>query len=430
MNLRMNPGDALTALGVAVAAGGLIGAERQQAHTSHAGGDFGGVRTFPLLAIVGVIGALLRPALGAWVVGALLGAVMVALGIAQARAKSNDVGVSSEIAAIVTFGLGVLCGTPELMPGPQRFLLVAGIAATTMALLALKRPLHGFTANVSDDDVYATVKFVLLALVVIPLLPNRTFGPLAILNPRKIGLMVALVAGVSFAGYVAARLVGSRRGLLVAGLLGGLVSSTALTLALSARAKEQPALTRLCGIGIVAGCATMFPRMLLVVAAVYFPLFVQLAIPLGAMAVAGYAGAAIAYFRVSAKDSNEDVPFRNPFELGQAIRFGLLYGLVLFLVRAAEKYVGTSGLYASAGLAGLADVDAVTLSLADLRRSGTIQGAAAPAIALAAFVNTAVKAILATVVGGKDLGKIVGPILLATLLLGGAALTIGSLLPY
>lgn len=424
----MTPGDALTALGVALAAGGLIGAERQQAHTGHAGGDFGGVRTFPLLALVGGIGALLRPALGAWVVGAFLGAVMLSLGIAQARAKTEDVGVSSEIAAIITFGLGVLSATPELMPDAPRYLLVAGIAATTMALLALKRPLHGFTANVSNDDVYATVKFVLLALVVIPLLPDRTFGPLDVLNPRKIGLMIALVAGVSFAGYVAARLVGSRRGLLVAGLLGGLVSSTALTLALSARAKEQPALTRLCGVGIVAGCATMFPRMLLIVAAVHFPLFVQLAIPLGTMGAAGYAGAALAYYRVSAEDSKEDVPFRNPFELGQAIRFGLLYGVVLFAVRAAEKYVGTGGLYASAGFAGLADVDAITLSVAELRRSGTILGAAAPAIALAAFVNTAVKATLAFVVGGKALGKLVGPILLAMLLLGGVALAGSSML--
>jgi len=424
----MTPGDALTALAVAVAAGGLIGAERQQAHAGHAGGDFGGVRTYPLLAIVGVIGALLRPALGSWIVGALLGSVMVALGVAQAKVKTDDVGVSSEIAAIVTFGLGVLSATPELMPDASRFLLVAGVAATTMALLALKRPLHGFIAKLSSDDVYATVKFVILALVVIPLLPNRAFGPLNVLNPRKIGLMIALVAGVSFAGYVAARLVGSRRGLLVAGLIGGLVSSTALTLALSTRAKEQPALTRLCGVGIVAGCATMFPRVLIIAAAVNFPLLSGLLLPLGVMAVAGYSVALFAYFRGSAQDSQEDVPFRNPFELKRAVEFGLLYGVVLFVAKAAQEYVGTTGVYASAALAGLADVDAITLSLAELHRAGAVGGAAVPAIVLAAVVNTLVKAGLAALVGGKALGRRVAPALLGTLVVGGVALLVSAAL--
>ena len=131
---RMTPVDVLAALAVAVAAGGLIGAERQQAHGTRSG-DFGGVRTFPLLAIVGVIAALLRPVLGAWVVGALLLAVVVSLGAVQARARSDDSGVSSEVAALVTFSLGVMSATPELMPDASRYLVVAGIAAITMALL-------------------------------------------------------------------------------------------------------------------------------------------------------------------------------------------------------------------------------------------------------------------------------------------------------
>jgi uncharacterized membrane protein (DUF4010 family) len=423
----MNPVDAMIALGVAVAAGGLIGAERQRAHAGREGGDFGGVRTFPLLAIAGVVGALLGQVLGTWVIGAMLAAVVLALGVAQARAKSDDVGVSSEIAAIITFGLGVLCATPALMQGSERYLVVAGIAAVTMALLALKRPLHGFIAQVSSDDVYATVKFVLLAVVVLPLLPDRTFGPLAVLNPRKVGLMIALVAGVSFAGYVAARLVGSRRGLLLAGLLGGLVSSTALTLALSARAKAQPALTRLCGIGIVAGCATMFPRLLIVVGLVHFPTLLKLAPTLGAMTVVGYAGAVLAYFRGARDDSREDIAFRNPFELSEAIKFGLVYAVVLLVAKAAHQYTGSVGIYASAALAGIADVDAISLSLAELERSGSLEGVAAPAIALAALVNTVVKTILATSLGGKALGLRVAPTLLAATAAGAITLAVTSI---
>ena len=423
----MQASVALTALAVAIAAGGLIGAERQQAHAGRDGADFGGVRTFPLLAITGALAGFLRPVLGAYIVGALLVAVVVALGIAQWKTRGDDIGVSSEIAAIVTFGLGVLSATPELMPDASRYLLVAGTAAATMALLALKRPLHGFTALVSSDDVYATAKFVLLALVVLPLLPNRTFGPLAVLNPHKLGFMVALVAGVSFAGYVASRLVGSRKGLLVAGLIGGLVSSTALTLALSSRAREQPALTRLCGVGIVAGCATMFPRLLVVVAVAYFPLFLPLALPLGSMAVVSYGAAIFEYFRDRAGDSHEDVQFRNPFELREALKFGLFYACILLVARAAHEYGGARGVFASAAFAGLADVDAITLSLVDLERSHAIEHLAAPAITVAALVNTIVKAAVARATGGRSLGQKVVPALLATAAVGGAMLLVFGL---
>jgi uncharacterized membrane protein (DUF4010 family) len=419
--------DALTALAVAVAAGGLVGAERQQAHAERDGGDFGGVRTFPLLAIAGVLAGLLRPVVGGWVIGALLGAVMVPLGISQAKTHSEDSGVSSEVAAIVTFGLGVMSATPELLPNAARYLLVAGTAATTMALLALKRTLHGFIARVSSDDVYATVKFVLLALVVLPLLPDRTFGPLGVLNPRKIGWMVALVAAVGFAGYVASRLVGSRRGLLVAGLIGGLVSSTALTVALSARAKRQPELAHLCGVGIVAACATMFPRVLFIVAVVYFPLVPRLALPFGAMAAVSYGSALFAFFKGSAHDSREDVQFKNPFELGEALKFGVLYAGVLLVARAAHVYGGALGIYASAAVAGLVDVDAITVSLADLERSRAIGLVAAPAITLASLVNTVVKAVLARSVGGTAVGREVLPTLLATTAIGTLVLVLSGL---
>jgi uncharacterized membrane protein (DUF4010 family) len=423
----MTPTEALVALAVAVAAGGLIGAEREQAHGVHAS-DFGGVRTFPLLAIVGVLAGCLRPALGAWFVGALLFAVVVALAIAQLRSARDDIGVSSEIAAIVTFALGVMSATPELLPDASRYLLVAAVAAVTMALLALKRPLHGFVAKLSSDDVYATVKFVLLALVVLPLLPDRAYGPFAVLNPRKIGLMIVLVAGVSFAGYVAARLVGSRRGLLVAGLLGGLVSSTALTVALAGRAKEDARLAPLSAVGIMAGCATMFPRVVLIAAVVDRSLLVALAPSFGAMTVVAYGAAFRAYAKSSRETEHADVEFRNPFELSGALQFGLLYAGILFVARAAQHYVGTAGVYVSAALAGLADVDAITLSLADLHRTGSLIGPAAPAITLAALVNTLTKGTIATVLGGKALGRGVLPGLVLTVTLGLLAVPLGALL--
>lgn len=306
--------DALLSVAVSAAAGFLIGAERQQAHRGREAWDFGGVRTFPLVALAGALGAILRPTTGPWILVALFAAVAALLAISHARSKAEDLGISSEVAALLTFTLGVIAGTPELLPNGQRYLVVAAAAGTTMGLLAFKRPLHGFIARVSEDDVYATAKFVLLALVVIPLLPNRAFGPLGVINPFKIGLMVALVAGISFAGYAAARLVGGQRGLLVVGLLGGLVSSTAVALAMARRAKQARSVVPLAAVAILTASATMFARLFVVVAIVDRSLLATLAVPLGTMAVSGYLIAFVLFRKeMSHQDEQEPVPLRNPF---------------------------------------------------------------------------------------------------------------------
>ena len=414
--------SALLALAVAIAAGGLVGAERQQAHAGRPGSDFGGVRTFPLVALAGALGALLRPVFGAWLLGSILLGVVGLLAVAHARARdAAEAGVSSEMAAIVTLVLGALAGSHELLPDGPRFLLVAAGAATTMGLLALKRPLHGFVARLSEDDVYATAKFVLLALVAIPLLPNRTYGPLDVLNPFKIGLMIVLVAGISFAGYVAARVVGSRRGLLVSGLLGGLVSSTAVTLTFAGRARETPPLVPLSAVAIVAASSVMFARMLTVVGLVDRSLVGSVAVPLGGMAVIGVALSVVLYRReLRQGGAGEDLPLQNPFQLRRSVAFGLFYGLVLFVAKAAQVYVGRWGIYASAVVAGLADVDAITISLAELHRAGaTARAAAASGITLAALTNTLAKGMMALVVGGWPLGRRVG--LCFVVVLGGGA---------
>ncbi len=420
--------DALLSLAVAVVAGGLIGAERQRAHSGREGGDFGGIRTFPLVALTGAAAALLRPVAGGWLLGAGLVGVVALLAITHARNK-EDMGVSSEIAALVTYVLGAIASTPEVLPQGQRFLLVAAGAGTTMALLGLKRVLHGFTARLSEDDVFATAKFVLLALVVIPLLPNRTFGPLSVINPFNVGLMITLVAGISFAGYVAARLLGSRKGLLVTGLVGGLVSSTAVTLTFAGRAKERPDLAPLSAVAILAASSTMFVRVIAVVAAVDPPLVATLALPLGAMAVVGYGAAGLLYWRDRATgDSQEPVPLANPFELSRAVQFGLLYGGVLLVAKAAQVYLGSGGLYASSVLAGTTDVDAITLSLTELHGGGLAAAVATTGITLATVTNTVVKGGIAAVAGGRALGRRLSPAVLAVLLAGGAALLAGRVL--
>lgn len=403
-----------------------MGGEREQAHADRQG-DFGGIRTFPLIALLGALGALVAGDHG-WVLAAFLLGVIALLVLSRMNTKDADPGVTSEVAALVTFALGALAGSPRFLDHSSRLLLVIGLAAITMALLAVKRPLHGFIARVSRDDVYATAKFVVLALVALPLLPNRAYGPLEVLNPFKIGLFVVLVAAVGFAGYVAARLVGSGRGLLLVGLIGGLVSSTAVTVTLSGRAKGEPKLVPPAAVAILAACSAMFVRVLVVVGIVDFPLFVKLAAPLGAMALAA---ALIAFGMVRGErgkgKSGDGVTFRNPFELRSALAFGLLYAVILFVSKAASVHIGDKGLYASAVVAGLADVDAITLSLTELHRGGTSDGVAVTGIVLAVATNTLVKAAIAALVGGGKLALRVLLAMLGVLAAGGAGLLVETL---
>ncbi len=420
--------DAFTAMAVAMAAGLMIGAERQQSATTQGKKDFGGIRTFPMVALLGALGALARPAMGVWLLVALLVGVTAFVTVSHVRAATRDeIGISTEVAALLSFTLGALAGMRDLMPDDQRFLLVGTAAASVLALLALKEPLHAFAQRLSADDVYATTKFVLLALVILPVLPRGTYGPLDVLSPYKIGKMIVLVAGVSFAGYAASRVVGSARGLLVAGLLGGLVSSTAVTLTYSGRAKEEPPLASLCAVAILAACSTMFARLVVVVAVVDRPLLPALAPPLAVTAAVGF-GAAVWRYRKTSEAAAESArsgaapALRNPFELRQAVSFGLLYGAVLFIAKAAQRWAGSAGLYLSSVLAGLTDVDAITLSVVDMHRGGLASSTAATAIMLAALTNTVVKSSIALSVGGAAVGRPVALTLGGGLVAGGAVL--------
>lgn len=424
-------------LGVAVAAGALIGAEREQARLGRTDEgdadapresaqhrDFGGIRTFPLISLIGALSALSTQILGPWVLGAALLGVSGLLVASYLRTATDRApGLSTEVAAILAFLLGATAALPQVLPGPQRYLLVASCAAAVMVVLALKRPLHGFASKVSADDVYATAKFVILALVVLPMLPDAAYGPLDVLNPRAIGIMVALVAGVSFAGYVAARVVGSNRGLVVTGLLGGLVSSTAVTLTFSGRARETPSLAPACAIAILAACATMFMRVLVIVSAVDRPLFSALLWPVGTMALVGAAIAIGFYWRATRRaNDSEAVPLQNPFRLMQALKFGLVYAGVLFVSKAAQMYLGSGGVLVSSVIAGVADVDAITLSLSNLHKDGLATTTAATGITLAIATNTVVKSAIALSLGGSALGKLVAGGVLLPVAAGGVTL--------
>lgn len=398
-------------LALALAAGLLIGLEREQSRPAPelCRGFLGGIRTYPLIALVGGVGVMLSKQLGAWplaVAGLGIAALLVLTNWQDA--KAGHPGLTSETSALLTFLLGALALADGVIADVQRRIFVVGsLAVATTMLLSTKASLREFSARVSKDDVLATLKFLLVAVVLLPILPNEEHGPYGVLNPYRIGFMVLLIAGIGFVGYVAMRLWGHGRGLLVTGAVGGLVSSTAVTLAASARAKQTPDLAGLAALAVIVASTIMFVRILVTVFIVERALFTPLLPPLAAMAVVGLAICAFFYVRQQ-KDTSTGttVELTNPFELSSAVKFAVFFVVILVVSRWATETFGESGTYVTGALAGLTDVDAITLSMANLVKSGTLDVKVAErTIVLAACSNTLVKGGMSMVLAGGAFGR-------------------------
>lgn len=403
--------ERFAALAVALGIGFLIGLQREQSAsregtTAHL--SLGGVRTYPLVALTGALSVLLAPFLGAWIAGAAFLPLLLLMGLAYADdlRQKRDRGITSEVALLLTFLLGCL-STADGLAGPlkERLLLCAALAVAVTALLSYKDPLHALVSRISRDDLYATVKFGILALVVLPLLPNGDYGPFRALNPARIGLFVVLIAATSFCGYVAVRILGPGRGLGITGLIGGFVSSTAIAVSFSQRAGRQPAAARACAMGIILASTIMGLRVVGLVA-ITNPSLVRLtAVPLGALSLAGAGAGMLLYLRSRRESVGADtVQFSNPFELGSALKFGVLLTFVLVAVKAAIRFWGERGSYVAALLAGTVDVDAITLSFARMAPAELTRREAAVGIFLACVSNTVVKAAIAVILGGWKFG--------------------------
>jgi len=427
----MNTYEPFICLGVSLGVGLLIGLQREQsAHQDgHAEGDYlGGIRTYPMYALAGALATLLAQKLSLWLLPAVLLVLSAPLVLAYAQdlKDGKDRGLTSEVSFVLAFMLGALALAEQVItPMSTRLLLVSAIGVSITALLSMKKPLHDLAQRVSSEDMYSTLKFLVLAVIVLPLLPNRNVGPLDVLNPFSVGLMIVLMAGVSFAGYVAIRLLGAGHGLGLTGLIGGLVSSTAVTLAVSGRARHDPSLGNSCALAVILASTVMVGRVALVISAVNRDLLKVVAIPLGGM-VAGGLLAALVLFLLARKDSKaatSEMHFHNPFELGTAFKFGAIYVVILFITKGAVTYFGNSGVYLASLLGGLTDMDAVTLSMSRLAGSGLEMTAAAIAILIAAASNTCVKTGLSISLGGWNFGKRVLLAFFAVLVAGaGAAL--------
>jgi uncharacterized membrane protein (DUF4010 family) len=268
-----------------------------------------------------------------------------------------------------------------------------------------------FVRRITREDVYATLKFAVITAIVLPVLPNQSFGPPPwdVLNPYKIWLMVVLISAISFLGYVLVKVVGSRQGIGLTGLLGGMVSSTAVTLSFSERSQKEIDLAKPFALAITVAWTVMFSRVVIVVALLNVDLLRVFWMPMAAAAAVGLAYCAFLYFS-QRTDEEGGVDFSNPFELGPAVKFGLIYGVILLISKAAQMYLPAAGIYLASIVAGLTDVDAITLSMAELSSTGGLDmSTAARAIVLAAMSNTVVKGGIVMSSGASALRKALLP---------------------
>lgn len=391
-------------IAIAFGIGFLVGLQRE-----HAGKGIlaAGSRTFPLVAVAGAVGQAFLPGL---LPVAYAGVVLLAaLGYLVRVREAGDPGLATPVAASLTFLLGAMAvagGTARLAA------VVLGVVVTVV--LAMKEPLHGFARRLSPGEIRATLSFLVVAVVVFPLLPDVELRWLGGLNPRFVWTMVVFVAAIDLAAYLFVKLFATRRGHLLAGVVGGLVSSTATTASLARRARGRDDLSDWLAVGIVAASAVMLVRMALEVAALNPRLLAAVGLPLGLLfAWCGLVAAFLLRRRPATGEDGDHGP-RNPFRLTPALAFGLFFGVVLLVVRWLNEGFGDAGVYGAALVSGLVDVDAVTLSLASLERSGAVEtDVAAAGIVLVAASNFLFKVGLVLALGTRRLALRAAAALLA-----------------
>ena len=387
---------------VALLVGTLIGLDRERSAERKAHRLFAGVRTFPLIALAGAIPMLVIDSTGpALLIVSFLAVSAVAL-VAYARTSADgDVGATTEIAAFATFLLGVLAGAG--------YMHVAGAVGIGVAILLVAKPrIEGFSRALSAEELAATLELAVISVIVLPLLPDQGYGPWQVLNPFDIWSVVVLVSGLSFAGFVAMRMWGERQGLILAGMIGALVSSTAVTMAMAARSRTDAQLERPAASATVLASTVMCVRVAVLAGIVNLGVLPRLLPVVGAMVMVGVLAAWMMSRNGPAlTPSTESTSLTNPFSLREALGFGVIYALVLVGAHTAGEYCGVRGAYAAAAFSAVVDVDAVTIAFTQAGPGSDAWRANAAAITLAVVTNTLVKLGIASATGAPGFRRVV-----------------------
>jgi uncharacterized membrane protein (DUF4010 family) len=386
---------------VSAGLGALIGLVRQwgwqQEHRED--GAFAGVRTFTLWALLGCTSALLAGKFGAAVFPVMLVTLGVYLAVARLGSdQERSEGYTTFAALLLTFLIGALT-----FAGPRELAVV--LAAGTMVVVGTKQRISEWTRKFTATDMRQVLQFAAITGVVLPLVPNHGYGPFGALNPFDIWLMVVLMAGIGFVGYVLVRLYGARAGITLTGLVGGLASSTATTLTFSRRSREAPEHSIPCALAVILACDVMVVRVAVMVSAIDPGLGRQLLVPFALLLAPGVVLAVVGWWQSRLLDRVVATPeVTNPLGLRMAIRFALLYAGIKLAVKAAVEWKIATAILPIAALSGLTDMDAIALSIARSVTENTITGTlAAQAIIVAAIANTVLKGTLAASLGSPAL---------------------------
>jgi uncharacterized membrane protein (DUF4010 family) len=384
-------------LAIALALGLVIGVEREWRERDLKGGRRpAGLRTFGLIGLTGGVAGLIGgrfpffPGIGLGLT------VLVMVAAYWRRSRNGDLmGVTTIFAATLAYACGVLV--------IMDLEIAATAAAVTVAMiLGSKDRLHRFVRRLEQKEIFAVLQFILIAGVILPLIPNNAMGPYNAINPFEIWLMAVLISGLSFLGYIALQALKARQGILGTALLGGLVSSTATTVSLARMARRQPGLSSILSVGVIAASSIMFVRVWIIVGAISWPLLARLLVPVGVI-IALLATSAFYLARQYDDYEFEKPEVSNPLDIVTALSFALLLGVIMVGSRALEAMFGAEGIYAISIASGLADVDAITLSLSRFSTDNLATDVAAVGIMIAAITNTLVKIALVAFAGGEAL---------------------------
>jgi uncharacterized membrane protein (DUF4010 family) len=410
----MNPDDVVGLL-IAALGGAAVGLERQwSGHAEGPSPRFAGIRTFTMLGAVGGLSGELATSGFEVAAAVLLAGAVAIVAAAYAAASRQDIDGTTEVAALVVLAAGMLAGLGSIR-------LASGIVAATTLLLVEKSRLHSLVKHIDDLGLRSAARFAVMALVVLPLLPEGPFGPFGGIRPRELWLLVLFFSGLSFAGYLASRLAGPGHGYLVTGLLGGLVSSTNVTFTFARESRRTPGTDRALALGAVAANAMLYPRVLVATAILNSAVLPPLAFFLVPPAIVAGAAGALGARRFAANPAPESTP-SNPLQLTGALKMAVLFQVVLMVVHAAGAVAGTSGVYTSAAVLGLTDVDALTASMAREVARAASPAVAAIGVAIGVLTNTAMKLGLALLFGTPRFRVTAGLALTLMLLASGAML--------
>ncbi|NMT64310.1 MgtC/SapB family protein [Marinobacter orientalis] len=398
-------------LAIALLLGAIIGLERGWDARDQASGErIAGIRTFALIGLLGGVAALLAEEVTEWAFPVLLVSVVAIALVAFSERLTHirNFSITGTIGIVLTFCYGAIAVAVD----PA---IATGAAVVTALILDNKKEIHGLVDKLQSHELDAALKLLVISVVMLPLLPNQDLGPGDVLNPREIWWMVVLIAAISFVGYFAIRLAGTSKGILFTSLFAGLSSSTALTLHYARQSKLSPDVSPQFASGILIACGTMFPRILIYCALINPALLPRLVWPVMVMTLLLYVPAIIIWKR-NRKQLEISRPelTQNPLDLKSALVFGLLLVIILLLGEFLQEWLGELGIFVLAATSGIADVDAITLSLTRMSEESIALQTAVIGIVIAAATNNLVKSGIAGAIGRKELGtRVAGPMILS-----------------